>query len=59
MAISLAQWSLHRAIGSAAMDSIDILEIARESFDLGAVELVSNPRRPADQTAHRTLEETC
>jgi sugar phosphate isomerase/epimerase len=39
--ISLAQWSLHRAFRSGEMDSRDFAKIARESFDIDAIEYVN------------------
>ena len=36
--ISLAQWSLHRALRAGEVDNIDFARIAREDFDLDAVE---------------------
>jgi L-ribulose-5-phosphate 3-epimerase len=39
--ISLAQWSLHRALGSGQLDHLDFPRVAREEFDLDAVEYVN------------------
>jgi len=39
--ISLAQWSLHRALQSGRMDNLEFPSIAREKFDIGAVEYVN------------------
>jgi len=36
--ISLAQWSLHRALKAGELDNLDFPRIARESFDLDAIE---------------------
>jgi len=36
--ISLAQWSLHRALRAGEVDNIDFARIARENFGLDAVE---------------------
>ena len=36
--ISLAQWSLHRALRSGEMDNLDFPRIAREHFGFDAVE---------------------
>ncbi len=41
MKISLAQWSLHRAIQSGAMRSMDFPGVARRDFGIEAIELVS------------------
>jgi L-ribulose-5-phosphate 3-epimerase len=39
--ISLAQWSLHRALRSGQLDHLDFSKVAREEFDLDAVEYVN------------------
>lgn len=39
--ISLAQWSLHRAFRGGDRDSRDFAKIARETFDIGAIEYVN------------------
>ncbi len=39
--ISLAQWSLHRALFSKEIDALDFPRIARERYGIGAVELVN------------------
>lgn len=39
--ISLAQWSLHKALFSNALDPLDFPRIARERYDIAAVEYVS------------------
>lgn len=39
--ISLAQWSLHRAFRGGGLDSRDFAKIAREEFDIGAIEYVN------------------
>ncbi|MDZ7607582.1 MAG: TIM barrel protein [Cyclobacteriaceae bacterium] len=39
--LSLAEWSLHRAIQSGKMDHLDFPSIARNDFGLGAVEYVN------------------
>jgi L-ribulose-5-phosphate 3-epimerase len=36
--ISLAQWSLHRALGAGTLDNLDFPRIAREDFGIDAVE---------------------
>ncbi|MCS3613778.1 hypothetical protein GGP54_000198 [Salinibacter ruber] len=39
--ISLAQWSLHRALFDGDLDPLDFARTAREAFDIGAVEYVN------------------
>jgi sugar phosphate isomerase/epimerase len=39
--ISLAQWSLHRALQSGKMDNLDFAKVAREEFGIGGVEYVN------------------
>jgi len=39
--LSLAEWSLHRAIQSGKMTNLDFPRIARTQFDIGAIEYVS------------------
>jgi sugar phosphate isomerase/epimerase len=39
--ISLAQWSLHRALQGGRLDNLDFAPLARSRFDLGAVEYVN------------------
>ncbi len=39
--ISVAEWSLHRALKSGAIDHLDFPRIARDSFDLHHIEYVS------------------
>jgi len=39
--ISLAQWSLHRALFDGELDNLDFARTAREEFDVGAVEYVN------------------
>ena len=40
--ISLAQWSLHRALRAGELDHLDFARITRERYDLGAVEYVNS-----------------
>ena len=40
--ISLAEWSLHRMLYSGELDHLEFCEIAREQFDLDAVEYVNS-----------------
>lgn len=39
--ISLAQWSLHRALRSGQLDHLDFAKVARTEFQIGAVEYVN------------------
>lgn len=39
--ISLAQWSLHRALEKGDVKAIDFAKIAKEQFDIHAVEYVN------------------
>jgi len=39
--ISLAEWSLHRALQAHEVDNLDFARIAREEFDIGAIEYVN------------------
>jgi L-ribulose-5-phosphate 3-epimerase len=39
--ISLAQWSLHRALRAGDLDHLDFARIARQEFDIGAIEFVN------------------
>jgi len=40
--ISLAEWSLHRALQANEVDNLDFAKIAREEFDIGAIEYVNS-----------------
>ncbi|NOT08252.1 MAG: TIM barrel protein [Gemmatimonadales bacterium] len=40
--ISLAQWSLHKALQSKLLDHLDFAKVAREEFDIGAIEYVNS-----------------
>jgi sugar phosphate isomerase/epimerase len=53
--ISLAQWSLHRAIESGEMRGLDFPRVAREQFGIGAVELVNILLERSDERALRDL----
>lgn len=68
--ISLAEWSLHRALGSGALDHLDFARYTREQFDIDAVEYVNSffkdrardaaylaelNRRAADHGVHQHL----
>ena len=39
--ISLAQWSLHKAFQSGELDPLDFAKVAREKFDIGGIEYVT------------------
>lgn len=39
--ISLAEWSLHRTIESGQLANLDFPRVARQEFDIGAIELVN------------------
>lgn len=39
--ISLAQWSLHRALRSGELDHLDFARVTREDFDIDAIEYVN------------------
>lgn len=39
--ISLAQWSLHKALQSRQLDHLDFAKVARTEFDIGAIEYVN------------------
>lgn len=56
--ISLAQWSLHRALQSGNLDPLDFPEVAREDFGLDSVEYVSTfyRERAGDESYFRTLK---
>jgi len=50
--ISLAEWSLHRALSAGTMDHLDFPQTAREDFGIGAVEYVNSffrERTPAEE----------
>ncbi len=40
--ISLAQWSLHRALWAGEIDNVDFARVAREDYDIDAVEYVNS-----------------
>lgn len=40
--ISLAQWSLHRALRANELDAMDFAQTAREDYDIGAIEYVNS-----------------
>ena len=39
--ISLAQWSLHRALQAGRMDNLDFPVVARKDYDIGSIEFVN------------------
>lgn len=39
--ISLAEWSLHKALRAGEIDNLDFARITREEFDIGAIEYVN------------------
>jgi L-ribulose-5-phosphate 3-epimerase len=40
--ISLAQWSLHRALGTGELDHLDFAKVARQEFGIEAIEYVNS-----------------
>ena len=56
--ISLAQWSLHRALRAGDIDALDFPRVARREFDIDAVEYVNQfyVDRGRDQTYLRELK---
>jgi L-ribulose-5-phosphate 3-epimerase len=40
--ISLAQWSLHRALGNGGLDHLDFAKVARQEFGIEAIEYVNS-----------------
>jgi L-ribulose-5-phosphate 3-epimerase len=53
--ISLAQWSLHRALKADEIDNLDFARIAREEFDIEAIEYVNQFfKDKAEETAYLT-----
>ncbi len=40
--ISLAEWSLHRALGAGELDNLDFPRVTREEYGIGAVEYVNS-----------------
>jgi sugar phosphate isomerase/epimerase len=40
--ISLAEWSLHRALQAREIDNLDFARVAREEFDIAAIEYVNS-----------------
>ena len=40
--ISLAQWSLHRSLNKGRIDNLDFVSVAKNEFDINAVEYVNS-----------------
>ncbi|QKK06771.1 MAG: sugar phosphate isomerase/epimerase [Planctomycetota bacterium] len=59
--ISLAQWSLHRALKGGRMDNLDFPRITRERFDIDAVEYVNQffMDKPRDKSYIADLRQRC
>jgi sugar phosphate isomerase/epimerase len=59
--ISLAEWSLHRTLGSGALDHLDFPRVTREEYGIGGVEYVNSffKDRAGDQAYLRDLETRC
>lgn len=59
--ISLAQWSLHRALKGGRMDNLDFPRVTRERFDIDAVEYVNQffMDKPRDKNYIADLRQRC
>lgn len=59
--ISLAQWSLHKALFREEMTTLDFPEVARKQYDIHAIEYVSQffQDKAKDQSYLKTLKERC
>ncbi|MGB3616564.1 MAG: sugar phosphate isomerase/epimerase family protein [Catalinimonas sp.] len=57
--ISLAEWSLHRALQSGALDHLDFPQTTRERFGIGAVEYVSKFFKSTDADYLDQLKQRC
>lgn len=59
--ISLAQWSLHRALKGGRMDNLDFPRVTRERFDIDAVEYVNQffMDKPRDKSYIADLRQRC
>ncbi len=59
--ISLAQWSLHRALFAGYLQSVDFPQIAKEQFDIHAVEYVNSffPERQPTKEFVEELKTRC
>lgn len=49
--ISLAQWSLHRALGTKELDHLDFARVARQEFGIEAIEYVNSFFKPRARDA--------
>lgn len=54
--ISLAQWSIHRGLRSGEIDHLDFARLARERYDIGAIEFVNSFFKDRSQD-HKYLAE--
>ena len=59
--ISLAEWSLHRTIGSGAMTNLDFPRVARETYGVAAIEYVNSffKDKARDEAYLKTLRQRC
>jgi len=59
--ISLAEWSLHRALQSKRMTNLDFPRVAREQYDIGAIEYVNSffKERARDEEYLANLKKRC
>ena len=59
--ISLAEWSLHRELQGKRMTNLDFPRVAREQFDIGALEYVNSffKDRARDEEYLRNLSKRC
>jgi len=59
--ISLAQWSLHKALFSNEMTTLDFPEVARKHYNISAIEYVNQffKDKANDQTYLKTLKARC
>lgn len=48
--ISLAAWSLHKAIGSGQLPMLDMPKVARQMYDIEAIELVNRLLEPCEKS---------
>ena len=63
--ISLAEWSLHRRLRSGSLDHLDFASVAKNDFNIGAIEYVNtfffnratDKDYLSEQEAHNWLEE--
>jgi L-ribulose-5-phosphate 3-epimerase len=59
--VSLAEWSLHRALSAGALDNLDFPRVTREDYGIGAVEYVNSffKDRARDQAYLTELRMRC